>query len=72
MQQTYVIGGPAQLGFQSDSQYLHKPKQCSYNIQIKQAACGDCHTHLLSTEGHVYSMGLNQGLVLGVGIQDFQ
>ena len=59
MQETYVIGDPKVLGFPSDAEYFHKPKICSYNINIKQAACGDNHTHLLSQEGHVYSMGYN-------------
>ena len=72
MQETYVLGDPVVLGFHSDSQYLHKPKMCSYNIKIKQAACGEHHTHLLSQEGHVYSMGFNKGFVLGVGDQQFQ
>ena len=40
---------------------------CSYNILVKQIACGETHTHLLSTDGYVYSMGSNQHGVLGLG-----
>ena len=35
------------------------PKMCSYNILIKSIACGEAHTHLLSQDGYVYSMGSN-------------
>ena len=43
------------------------PKLCSYNILIKQIACGEAHSHLLSQDGYVYSMGSNQYGVLGLG-----
>ena len=40
---------------------------CSYNILIKQIACGEAQTHLLSQDGYVYSMGSNEYGVLGLG-----
>lgn len=43
------------------------PKLCSYNILIKQVACGEHHTHLLSQDGYVYSMGANKEGALGLG-----
>ena len=46
---------------------LKVPKMCSYNILIKQIACGDQHTHLLTQDGFVYSMGFNTNGVLGLG-----
>ena len=43
---------------------------CSYNILIKAIACGEAHTHLLSQDGYVYSMGKNSNGVLGLGKGD--
>ena len=40
---------------------------CSYNILVKQIACGQGHTHILSQDGYVYSMGSNVHGVLGLG-----
>jgi alpha-tubulin suppressor-like RCC1 family protein len=44
------------------------PKTCSFNILVKQVACGYNHTHLLSKEGFVYSMGSNEDGKLGLGL----
>lgn len=52
------------------SPIIAAPKLCSYNILIKQIACGEAHTHLLSQDGYVYSMGSNQYGVLGLGQGD--
>ena len=41
------------------SPIIAAPKMCSYNILIKSIACGEAHTHLLSQDGFVYSMGNN-------------
>ena len=49
---------------------IELPKLCSYNILIKQIACGEAHTHLLSQDGYVYSMGSNEHGVLGLGKAD--
>lgn len=40
---------------------------CSYNIIVKSIACGEAHTHLLSSDGYLYSMGRNLNGVLGLG-----
>ena len=64
-----------QLGFQCTSEsdvtqilsLIEVPRTCSYNILIKAIACGEAHTHLLSQDGYVYSMGLNANGVLGLG-----
>jgi alpha-tubulin suppressor-like RCC1 family protein len=34
---------------------------------VKMIACGESHTHLLSDEGFVYSMGSNKDGRLGIG-----
>ena len=39
---------------------LDKPKLSSYKIKINQIACGETHTHLLSKDGYVYTMGKNE------------
>ena len=49
---------------------IELPKMCSYNILIKQIACGETHTHLLSQDGYIYSMGRNQHGVLGLGFEE--
>ena len=49
------------------SSVIKLPKLCSYNILIKQVACGADHSHLLSQDGYVYSMGANNEGVLGLG-----
>jgi len=38
-----------------------------FNICIKQIECGESHTHLLSKDGSLYSMGSNQFGQLGLG-----
>ena len=40
-----------QLGFMLDSSQeslIKLPKLCNYNVLVKQIACGEAHTHLLS------------------------
>lgn len=44
------------------------PKTCSFNILVKQVACGSNHTHLLSRDGFLYSMGSNEEGKLGLGV----
>ena len=55
---------------EEDSTVINAPKICSYNILVKQIACGEAHSHLLSQDGYVYSMGSNQYGVLGLGKDD--
>ena len=55
---------------QRESPIIEVPKMCSYNILIKTIACGEAHTHLLSQDGYVYSMGSNKFGVLGLGAGD--
>ena len=75
----FVMGDTryGQLGFQTSNDpnepscstlhFIDVPRMCSYNILIKSVACGDSHTHLLSQDGYVYSMGSNSHGVLGLG-----
>ena len=65
--QVYVMGNSDMFGFNSKDAVLAKPKLCSYNILIKQIACGSAHVHILSQDGFVYSMGRNTKGVLGLG-----
>jgi len=44
------------------------PKLLTYNIVVKQIACGEAHSHILSMTGFVYSMGSNKDGRLGLGI----
>ena len=50
-----------------DIEFFNMPKILSFNIHIKQVACGESHTHLLSKDGHLYSMGSNMEGQLGLG-----
>ena len=54
------------LGLSGKEACISVPKLCSYNILIKQIACGELHTHLLTQDGYVYSMGGNVNGVLGL------
>lgn len=44
---------------------LH-PKTCSFNILIKEVACGEDFTFLLTSRGLLYAMGSNQHGKLGL------
>lgn len=62
-----------QLGFMlsvDQESIIKMPKMCSYNILIKQIACGEAHTHILSKDGFVYSMGSNHYGVLGLSVDE--
>jgi alpha-tubulin suppressor-like RCC1 family protein len=67
-----------QLGISSEriGKSYNKPKFCSFNIIIKDIACGEEHTALLTgelrcldsvAEGYVYTMGNNLHGRLGLG-----
>ena len=49
----------------SDKNYT-LPKFCSYNISIKEVACGQSHTCLVTTNNFIYSMGSNEHGQLGI------
>lgn len=63
----YVVGSTDLLGFSGKEPTVKLPKLCSYNILIKQVACGPRHTHMLTQDGYLYSMGFNENGVLGLG-----
>ena len=46
---------------------VDKPKTLNFHIEVKEVACGFQHSHLLSIEGQVYSMGSNSHGQLGLG-----
>lgn len=71
----YVMGETkfGQLGFMLDSQQdsvIRMPKLCNYNVLVKEIACGEVHTHILSQDGFVYSMGINHYGVLGLSVSE--
>jgi alpha-tubulin suppressor-like RCC1 family protein len=43
------------------------PKTCSFNIVVRQVACGLNHSHLVTRDGFLYSMGSNEDGKLGLG-----
>lgn len=45
---------------------LSVPRSCSFSIIIKDLACGEDYSCLLTESGHVYSMGNNQYGKLGI------
>jgi alpha-tubulin suppressor-like RCC1 family protein len=64
----YVIGPSEQFGLENHHSQIVRPLLCNYNILIKQIVCGVSHTHLLTQQGNVYSMGRNDDGVLGLGL----
>jgi len=71
----FLIANPDESVTKFSPQYqengiVRVPKLCSYNILVKQVACGERHTHLLSHDGYVYSMGNNWHGVLGLGTDE--
>ena len=42
------------------------PRSCSFNILIKEVACGQSHSAILTEHGHLYMMGSNLHGQLGV------
>lgn len=71
----YVLGNPDLIGVSqpnTSEPVIKVPKLCSYNILIKQIACGESHTHILTQDGYVYSMGFNMHGVLGLSQGEFQ
>lgn len=63
----YVEGHTDLLGFAGKEPILKAPKLCSYSILVQQIACGPKHSHILTQDGFVYSMGYNEYGVLGLG-----
>lgn len=73
--QLTVLGSNShgQLGYEGDTdqnKFLMVPKTLSFNVFVKDIACGYNHTHLISREGSVYSMGSNEFGQLGLGFQN--
>eukprot|EP01022_Parablepharisma_sp_SALTPOND_P031032 TRINITY_DN781_c0_g1_i1.p1 TRINITY_DN781_c0_g1~~TRINITY_DN781_c0_g1_i1.p1 ORF type:complete len:860 (+),score=139.28 TRINITY_DN781_c0_g1_i1:5957-8536(+) len=58
-----------QLGISSKGigKSYSKPKQCSFNIVIRDISCGDEHAAFLTNDGLVYTMGNNLNGRLGLG-----
>lgn len=55
-----------QLGIK-DSPVVPFLQMISLNLTIKQIACGKAHTHILTSQGLLFSMGSNQFGQLGLG-----
>ena len=56
-----------QLGIRSQRPYITLPKECTWNISIKQLSCGIDHCALVTIDGYVYTFGSNQNGKLGLG-----
>lgn len=67
--------GQGQLGINGFGDYdsvMEQPIEICFKLRIKQIACGYEHTHLLTVEGALYSMGSNQYGQLGIGLSPTQ
>ena len=47
-------------------QFYPFPKFCSYNISIKQVACGQSHACFITLNNYLYAMGSNSNGQLGI------
>ncbi len=43
------------------------PRFCSFNVVIKQIACGEEHSGFITSNGHIFTMGSNNEGRLGIG-----
>lgn len=59
--------GQLGLGNKHSGKTYPTPRFCSFNILIKELACGEEHSAFISASGHVYSMGSNSEGRLGLG-----
>lgn len=59
--------GQLGLGNKATGKSICTPRFCSYNIMIKEVACGEDHSGFISDSGHVYMMGSNANGKLGIG-----
>ena len=59
--------GQLGLGNKHTGKTYASPRFCSFNILIKEIACGEEHSAFISLSGHVYSMGSNSDGRLGLG-----
>ena len=46
--------------------FIQIPRSCSFNIVITQVACGEDHSGIVTSQGHLYMMGSNKMGQLGV------
>lgn len=59
--------GQLGLGNKYSGKTYASPRFCSFNILIKEIACGEEHSAFIALSGHVYSMGSNSDGRLGLG-----
>ncbi|OMJ83974.1 hypothetical protein SteCoe_13307 [Stentor coeruleus] len=59
--------GQLGLGNKYSGKTYAYPRFCSFNILIKDIACGEEHSSFISQSGHVYCMGSNSDGRLGLG-----
>lgn len=59
--------GQLGLGNKHSGKTYAYPRFCSFNILIKEIACGEEHSAFISQSGHVYCMGSNSDGRLGLG-----
>ncbi len=49
-----------------ETRKLSIPKSCTFQTQIREVACGEDHSCLVTEAGHVYAMGSNHFGKLGI------
>ena len=59
--------GQLGLGSKHTGKTYSSPRFCSFNILIREIACGEEHSAFIASSGHVYSMGSNSDGRLGLG-----
>lgn len=59
--------GQLGLGDKRGGKTFALPRCCSFNIIIREVACGDEHTAFIANNGYVYAMGNNADGRLGLG-----
>ena len=65
------LGIDSQLRLLSDPSarrpdFITVPRSCSFNIVINQIACGQNHSAIVTSQGHLYMMGSNSRGQLGI------
>lgn len=58
--------GQLGLGSKYPGSSFSYPRYCTFNVLIKQVACGEEHSAFISNRGYVYTMGSNNEGRLGI------
>ena len=64
------MNGNGQLGFESEEQYVKKPRQIFQETDWKDVAAGSLHTIAIKNDGTLWGCGLNSNGQTGLGEND--